>query len=146
MSKSSPVQNCASKCTAKSLRSYRIREGIALARAQGTVWGRAASARAVENKLNAMSRALELRFHVVSIMATGNCRPTQVARALNAQSIPSTQGGSWYPASARRLIKRLGLDRNHPDVQAARVKWKAEMLPAQLAADTKGVPSGIDSK
>lgn len=71
----------------------RTREGMAQKKAEGAVFGRVVS----EDILPVYRRVLALH--------ADGMNPTDIARLLNADQVPTARGGaSWYPATVRRIL------------------------------------------
>lgn len=77
------------------LRSERIKEGLAEARAKGTRLGRA-----LELDSETVRRLADLRASGLTLQ--------QVADTLNADGTPTARGGSWYPATVAKALKARG--------------------------------------
>ena len=107
MKEPSRVQISATKVTDRR-RSEQTRLGIKAARKRGVVWGSGAKELAGRNRLAALQFAESLRPRIVDLMVRGLRRPAWLARELNELNIMTPKGRRWYPATVKRLIKRLG--------------------------------------
>ena len=89
-------------------RSERTQLGIAEARARGVAWGRHGGVLAARNKAEAREYAESLRPLLLGLMKIRRLGPRRLARKLNDTGTPARNGGKWYPATAARLLERLG--------------------------------------
>ncbi len=89
-------------------RSESTRLGIAEARARGVAWDRHGADLAARNKADAQEFAESLRAVLLGLMRVRRLGPRPLARKLNETGVPARSGGKWYPATAARLLERLG--------------------------------------
>jgi DNA invertase Pin-like site-specific DNA recombinase len=82
-----------------------LRASIAIARARGVTWAKAAYARSERVR----ARSESLRGIVEEIRATGISGTTLTARELNRRGIAFQPGKLWATHSARTLLEHLGL-------------------------------------
>lgn len=98
-----------SKRTAEALQAAK-RRGVKLGNPNGAKhlkrFGNKAAVKAV--RANAQRRAADLAEVVKDIQADGGSSLRAIADGLNARSIQTPRGGQWHPASAGRLLARLG--------------------------------------
>ncbi len=88
-------------------------QGIADAKAQGTVWGRYGAVLAHRNRQDAKAFAESLRPLLLDLakerpIGGPSLGPRPLARTLNEMGVSARNGGRWYPATVHRLLKRLG--------------------------------------
>lgn len=104
--------------------STRTKAGLAAARAKGKRLGNPNGARALRRyeqahgntagvegaKAAADEFAEGLRFAVEHALEEGAGSVSAIAEALNSAGFETRRGGRWYPASAKRLLDRLGVE------------------------------------
>ena len=94
-------------------RSEQTKRGIAEARARGVEWGRYGRVLAKRNRADADAFAEQLRPILAKLMMHDSRQATRAARELNRLGVPTRCGGSWYPVTVRRVVKRLGPSFDH---------------------------------
>lgn len=101
--------------------SERTKAALAAAKARGVQFGnpngaihlhansrQAAAASAIIRKKAAVERATAMRPLLDQLESEGIGTPTKIAICLNNRSLPSPNGGSWYPQQVRRIMALIG--------------------------------------
>ena len=84
----------------------RTREGLAAAKARGTILGANGARLAAEHKAAALTRLEPLAERLRSLKA-GGLSVRRIAETLNAEGVPSPGAGTWHLANVHRALKRL---------------------------------------
>jgi hypothetical protein len=85
----------------------RTKAGISRARENGTRWGRYGKLLSQKNREDACAFAEAMRLTIRDLLIGGCTGPRSLSRELNSRGIPGRAGGSWYPATVFRLLRRL---------------------------------------
>ena len=131
-----------------SLRSVLTISGIAQARSKGVIWGKYGQYLAKENRIKAEAFAgnlapilLKLGTRLSLFKANGMPKVSAFSHALNAEKIPTPNGGKWHPTSVRRVLVRLGgvfqeeLSQVHLDAKRQSILNAPSRLAMMLPAD-----------
>lgn len=92
--------------------SQRTKAALAAAKARGVVLGAHGAVLAEKRKEEAILRAREVHQHIAAAREAGNNTLRAIADHLEANRVPTRDGGRWHPTTVARVIDRL------PDARA----------------------------
>jgi DNA invertase Pin-like site-specific DNA recombinase len=89
--------------------SARTKAALAAAKARGVKLGTYSAILAKRRIEEATSYASSVEFELKDVLASGARTLREIANGLNAQAVPTREGGMWWPSNTARLMSRLGI-------------------------------------
>jgi len=89
--------------------SERTKAALAAAKARGVELGKHGKVLAEQNQHAAVSYAKEVEPHIRDAIQIGCRTYAQIASYLNENDVATSNGGSWYPMTVMRTVRRLDL-------------------------------------